>query len=459
MNLVTESIQSPAMPIPDHILHAEPLDATGEHYFAKNRDGHLSAVTVFAGSDRVAFDEWASRLRDLALCDGAAIQKVISWGAANTSGHFYLEREWIDGAPLSEQMSHEKLTLDEIESIAEQTARVLALAEGSSIYHKHLNVNSLTWDPRLERYVVTGFTFLEPGSGLASSSFAFADKARKEIHDYGSLLMNLLSSRLNLDTDSKDPSAVLTELERGDGISPWMAELLHNCFASAPQRFETAGALYDFILLHHKVQLTKDRWQRSAPQAITPIVKTDQPAEQKQPGKKSKRKKRLVVDRYLVGGFVIAAALAFFGIAAQRKENEAARLAHLPEQGVAADTLSAVATDRIAADSTVVWKNNSLPKPAKREVKRSSKKPVASEAAAKPVITEGIPAYKVRSRAYFHNKPDASTRRNAFIVHWNNAVLHPQKESGEFVYVVFTNVEGQTSKGWLNKKDLVVVEN
>ena len=61
----------------------------------------------------------------------------------------------------------------------------------------------------------------------------------------------------------------------------------------------------------------------------------------------------------------------------------------------------------------------------------------------------------VRSKAYFHNQPDEATKRNAFIVHWNNAVLRPLKEENDFVYVVFTNHEGQTSKGWLRKKDLV----
>jgi serine/threonine-protein kinase len=62
--------------------------------------------------------------------------------------------------------------------------------------------------------------------------------------------------------------------------------------------------------------------------------------------------------------------------------------------------------------------------------------------------------YTVKERAYFHNEPDEGTRRNAFIVHWNNAVLTPLDETDEFIYVVFTNEKGQTSKGWLRKKDL-----
>jgi eukaryotic-like serine/threonine-protein kinase len=62
--------------------------------------------------------------------------------------------------------------------------------------------------------------------------------------------------------------------------------------------------------------------------------------------------------------------------------------------------------------------------------------------------------YMVKGKAYFHNEPNESTRRDAFIVHWNNAVLKPLDEKNGFIYVVFTNHLGQTSKGWLRKSDL-----
>jgi eukaryotic-like serine/threonine-protein kinase len=40
-------------------------------------------------------------------------------------------------------------------------------------------------------------------------------------------------------------------------------------------------------------------------------------------------------------------------------------------------------------------------------------------------------------------------------VHWNNAILTPQEERNGFVFVVYTNHLGQTSKGWLRIEDLV----
>lgn len=64
--------------------------------------------------------------------------------------------------------------------------------------------------------------------------------------------------------------------------------------------------------------------------------------------------------------------------------------------------------------------------------------------------------YKIISKAYFHNQPDENTRRNAFVNHWNNsyATINALDEENGFVYVVFKNNLGQTSKGWLRKKDL-----
>jgi hypothetical protein len=68
--------------------------------------------------------------------------------------------------------------------------------------------------------------------------------------------------------------------------------------------------------------------------------------------------------------------------------------------------------------------------------------------------------YKIRGKAYFHNEPDENTRRNAFVLHWNNsyATLEALEDKNGFIYVIFTNHLGQTSKGWLPKEDLIQVK-
>lgn len=63
--------------------------------------------------------------------------------------------------------------------------------------------------------------------------------------------------------------------------------------------------------------------------------------------------------------------------------------------------------------------------------------------------------YKVvANKAFFHTSPTDASRRNAYIVHWNDAVVTALNEENGFVYVIFRNHAGQISKGWLRKTDL-----
>ncbi len=65
-------------------------------------------------------------------------------------------------------------------------------------------------------------------------------------------------------------------------------------------------------------------------------------------------------------------------------------------------------------------------------------------------------AYLVISTAYFYSEPHEQTQRKSYINHWNNsyASIKPLEEKNGFIYVVFKNHRGQTTKGWLRKKDL-----
>ena len=60
----------------------------------------------------------------------------------------------------------------------------------------------------------------------------------------------------------------------------------------------------------------------------------------------------------------------------------------------------------------------------------------------------------ISDRAYFYYSPDTSTRREVYINNLVHAVLTPEKEKNAFVYVVYINKRGESTKGWLNKNDL-----
>jgi serine/threonine-protein kinase len=71
---------------------------------------------------------------------------------------------------------------------------------------------------------------------------------------------------------------------------------------------------------------------------------------------------------------------------------------------------------------------------------------------------ESGPKYTIAAeRAYFHNDPDENTRRAAYMIPSGEVALKPLEERNGFVYIIFTNTDGQTSKGWLRKQDLKLV--
>lgn len=60
----------------------------------------------------------------------------------------------------------------------------------------------------------------------------------------------------------------------------------------------------------------------------------------------------------------------------------------------------------------------------------------------------------VSDRAYFYYSPDTSTRREVYINNLVHAVLTPEKEKNAFIYVIYINKRGESTRGWLNKNDL-----
>lgn len=69
-----------------------------------------------------------------------------------------------------------------------------------------------------------------------------------------------------------------------------------------------------------------------------------------------------------------------------------------------------------------------------------------------------IGEYKVVvPRAYFHDQPDESTRRNAFAIP-SDSIVRAYEERNGFIYTEITNHKKQKSKGWLRREDLKTVQ-
>lgn len=68
----------------------------------------------------------------------------------------------------------------------------------------------------------------------------------------------------------------------------------------------------------------------------------------------------------------------------------------------------------------------------------------------KPVIAK----YKVTSKANFYNSADENSMRGTFIAGDANKTVEALEEKNGFIFVIYTNDLGFTSRGWLSKQDL-----
>jgi type I restriction enzyme M protein len=62
--------------------------------------------------------------------------------------------------------------------------------------------------------------------------------------------------------------------------------------------------------------------------------------------------------------------------------------------------------------------------------------------------------YAVVDTTYFHDQPDEVTKRKSFLDPLNKNILTPIHDQNGYIFIVYTNHFGITSKGWINKKDL-----
>ena len=66
--------------------------------------------------------------------------------------------------------------------------------------------------------------------------------------------------------------------------------------------------------------------------------------------------------------------------------------------------------------------------------------------------------YTVLNKTWFHSAPDSGKRKSFYLEPRQDLVLVPTQEENGFVYVVYINKKGESTHGWLAKKDLEPVD-
>jgi serine/threonine-protein kinase len=474
--------------IADHIAATDPIKKGSNTYKTSRSDQQLSAVQVFAFTTSAEEDQYftqqANLLAETVRHYRANVPTVLGWGFTQTGNFPFIESEWIEGYDLHELVNSDtNISVNGLGILAEQVSRVLTLCHNAGVVHSEISQKHIRWDENKGRFVLTNFGFGLQTTGpgpytlavMANNQDEVALK-QKDIHDLGVVLQELLEQHLLPERpgglgDLK-VSLVDKQLKDGSVMPAWLATCIERAISDKEARFKDAHEMYNYIILHHKTPFETNRWFRSKPQRPLTIplnrtTITTRPSRKKlqsmvATGVRTGRKNmRFVFDRRVALGLLIAAILFGFSIIAQNRQNGKTALASRDSsvnRQVVDTTTSSLAemNNKNDVGAAAEQKKQTLKKKTAVQKQVVVEQPSSVDAANQQDLSDtDLGAYKVRSKAYFHSGPSERTRRRGFIVHWNNSVLHPLKEQNDFVYVVYTNDKGQTSKGWLRKKDLV----
>lgn len=487
------------MRIADHIENVEQVYKGSHFYKAYRNDGRHSIVQLFPyclSADRFLFFEQQVHLLKEAYFEyNAAIPRVLSWGLTKTGSFPFLEMEATEGYDLDEPNRVEKIiSIQDISKIAEQISRVLTSCHNTGLIHGDISTKNIIWDSKKQGYILTGFRFglntskdsAPNNKGVVTVSNPEQDNwdqlQQKDVQQFGSILLQLLAGNVTDASKEKIEQYRKSSLpvewpkekkEKESAVPAWLINCILKAVAKDEGSFRNGAEMYQYILVHHKIPLQRKNWYRSQPQqhlSKRPPLKEQWSLAGKLkrtvPAYLTKKTKEMqfVFDRNIAVGLIVAALLTGFSIYAQNREKNVPKpVAQFSQkEKISTDVENKTRSIEYTSPSVSVRKKQpeaGTPKIAEAEksVALTSKKETATENKEDSVTSNstGFDFYKVRSKAYFYNKPDESTRRNAFIVHWNNATLRPLKENNDFVYIVFTNHLNQTSKGWLRKKDLI----
>jgi serine/threonine-protein kinase len=395
---------------------------------------------------------------------------ILSSGITETGSFPFIEMEFIEGPDLEELLRppHDPVfKLKEAIKLAEHLAHALEHCHKADIKHGDIKSNNVKFNIRTGNYVLLDFglaimsdeqrrtslrhagaiEFMAPEQGNGETLF------QTDVYSFGVIIFELLAGQVpfplkdrsetarnqtmvaHMETPPPDmlalrrqnlPSSWTDEQrEREMNVPQWLVALVYRCLDKNPQsRFANGTELHQYVLynstsataieggkeaelsrLLDENRLLKEENEKLQHQALanayslrdSRTTSVPPPVQRVTPKKKSSG---LLLAAVIIGGLIGG----FFLVKSLQDDGEPS-------------------TDSTSTVTTI------------------SKKELGQ--------------YKVvASRAYFHNKPDPATRRAAYLIP-SNEVIKALDEQGGFIYTEFTNSSGESSKGWILKKDLL----
>lgn len=452
----------------------------------------LLPTPIYSESEKdknfISFQNEVKKLKRVNEEPNPNVVKILHSGITDSGSFPFIEMEFIEGPDLEELLKppHDVVfTIKETIKVAEQLAGALAHCHRLDVKHGDIKSNNVKYNKHTGNYVLLDFGLAAMSDEQRRTSLRHAGAIefmapeqsegqllfQTDIYGFGVILFELLAGRVPFPLKDSSESArnmvMLSHIEeappdlkelRRQNLPPdwtnekkekelqvpeWLLSMIYRCLRKKPEeRFSNGFELYNFILTssvggHRAEVLTENNpWQYQAEK----LLKEKQQLQQQLAQKDAELQRlRSQPQPAITGAERYPGQDDYQGSA---KSGKGWLVAFLITLLVASGL--AYALVQSAKDD---------PK------KQTAEKPVttASPTIRPPRQRDVLNEYKVTaSRTYFHNEPDAATRRNAFLSKGDPVTAYDDLNG--FIYTEFTNSRGQTSKGWLRKDQLMTAE-
>ena len=393
---------------------------------------------------------------------------ILSSGITETGSFPFIEMEFIEGPDLEELLRppHDPVfTLKETIKLAEHLAHALEHCHKADIKHGDIKSNNVKFNIHTGNYVLLDFglaimsdeqrrtslrhagaiEFMAPEQGNGETLF------QTDVYSFGVIIFELLAGQVpfplkdrsetarnqtmvaHMETPPPDMLALRRQnlpsswpeeqREREMNVPQWLVALVYRCLDKNPQkRFANGTELHQYVL-HNSTSATAIEGGKEA--ELSRLMDEN---------RRLKEENEKLHQQALASSYSLRDSRTSVPPPVQKPA---------PKQKSSGLLLTAVILGGLIGGYFLV-------KSLQNDSPSASDKTIAVKTVAKKEFGK----YKViASRAYFHNKPDPATRRAAYLIP-SNEVIQALDEEGTFIYTEFTNSSGESSKGWVLKKDL-----